>query len=90
MSGATQAASSEQPTIPKVVGLALWRPQAAAARRILRSDTGSPLEHEDPSDCLLDVESSLAWLHRPGFDVNCYWKWLETVLLIGLKPADVR
>ena len=49
---------------------------------------GEPLEHEDPSDRLLDVETQLAWLREIGFDdVDCYWKWLETALLIGIRRA---
>ena len=47
-----------------------------------------PLEHEDPSDRLLDVETQLGWLRDLGFDdVDCYWKWLEMALLICVKPA---
>ena len=46
-----------------------------------------PLDHEDPSDRLLDVETQLRWLREIGFeDVDCYWKWLEMALLIGLRP----
>jgi SAM-dependent methyltransferase len=49
---------------------------------------GEPLEYEDPSDRLLDVEAQLRYLRDAGFtDVDCYWKWLEMALLIGVKPA---
>ncbi len=47
-----------------------------------------PIENEDPSDHLLDVEAQLRWLRELGFDdVDCYWKWLEMALLIGIRPA---
>lgn len=50
-----------------------------------------PLEHEDPSDRLLDVPTQLHWLSAIGFqDVDCYWKWLEMALLIGVRPAAER
>ena len=48
-----------------------------------------PLEHEDASDRLLDVETQLAWLRELGYDdVDFDWKWLEMALLVGLKPAE--
>jgi SAM-dependent methyltransferase len=47
-----------------------------------------PIENEDPSDRTLDVESQLVWLRELGFeDVDCYWKWLEMALLIGVRPT---
>ena len=49
-----------------------------------------PLENEDPSDRLLDVETQLGWLRELGFDdVDCYWKWLEMALLMSVKPSEV-
>ena len=49
---------------------------------------GEPLEDADPSDRLLDVDTQLGWLRELGFDdVDCYWKWLEMALLVGVKPA---
>jgi len=48
-----------------------------------------PIENEDSSDRLLDVETQLRWFRELGFDdVDCYWKWREMALLIGVKPSS--
>jgi SAM-dependent methyltransferase len=45
-----------------------------------------PLECDDPSDRLLDVQTQLLWLREIGFeDVDCYWKWRELALLAGRR-----
>jgi len=49
---------------------------------------GRTVETEDRSNKLLDLETQLEWLRHDGFiDVDCYWKWLELALLIGVKPT---
>ena len=46
-----------------------------------------PSDWEDTSNRLTDVETQLRWLRELAFeDVDCYWKWLEMGLLIGVKP----
>jgi len=59
--------------------------------RAFFASIGEPIEDEDPSDRTLDVETQLGWLRQLGFaDVDCYWKWLEMALLIGVRPAASR
>ena len=47
---------------------------------------GTTVEDEDQSNILLDVETQLEWLGKIGFEeVDCYWKWRELALLIGIR-----
>lgn len=56
--------------------------------QFLRSLSIDPKD-DDPSNQLLDVETQLTWLREIGFDdVDCYWKWLEMALLMGVKPIS--
>ena len=49
---------------------------------------GEPIEHEDPSDRTVDAWTQAGWLSELGYeDADCYWKWLEMALLIGVKPS---
>jgi len=42
---------------------------------------------DEYSDSLLSLDTQLFWLEEIGFvDVDCYLKWLELALLIGIKP----
>ena len=50
---------------------------------------GEPLSNEDPSDRTVDAWIQVGWLLEAGFeDADCYWKWLEMALLIGIRPLD--
>jgi tRNA (cmo5U34)-methyltransferase len=41
---------------------------------------------DEYSDRLLSLETQLDWLRQIGFvDVDCYWKWPELALIIGIK-----
>jgi SAM-dependent methyltransferase len=45
-------------------------------------------DEEDSSDQPAPVESQLGWLRDSGFDnVDCYWKWLATAMLVGERPG---
>lgn len=42
----------------------------------------------DPTDQPAPVEPQLRWLRDTGLaDVDCYWKWLASAVLVGVRPA---
>ncbi len=50
-------------------------------------DSIARFARDEYSDRLLSLGTQLRWLKEIGFvDVDCYWKWLELALLIGIKP----
>jgi tRNA (cmo5U34)-methyltransferase len=52
----------------------------------LLGDRIASFAREEYSDKLLSLEAQLRWLSEIGFvDVDCYWKWLELALMIGIK-----
>jgi tRNA (cmo5U34)-methyltransferase len=60
-------------------------PTLTLHKHFLHSINCTP-EEEDASNKPLDVQTQLLWLREIGFaDVDCYWKWLELALLIGVK-----
>jgi len=64
-------------------------PTSSLHEKFLRS-IGYTLETEDKSNKLLDLETQLSWLRAIGFsDVDCYWKWLELALVVGIKPGKL-
>jgi len=59
-----------------------------ALRQKFREALGISDRPDDPSNKLLDVETQLRWFREIGFtDADCYWKWLELALLVGVKPV---
>jgi tRNA (cmo5U34)-methyltransferase len=43
-------------------------------------------QEEDATNRLLDIETQLDWLREIGYvDVDCYWKWRELALMLGVK-----
>ncbi|MEA5419234.1 class I SAM-dependent methyltransferase [Spirulina sp. CCNP1310] len=63
-------------------------PSPALHRHFMES-IGYGDQPDDPSNQLLDLHTQLTWLTDIGFeDVDCYWKWLEMALMIGVKPLD--
>ena len=48
---------------------------------------GEPEEHDDPSDKLLDAWTQVRCCGEIGFaEADCYWKYLEMALLLGVRP----
>jgi SAM-dependent methyltransferase len=61
-------------------------PTAELQRRAL--SVFASMDEEDSSDQPAPVDTQLGWLRESGFEnVDCYWKWLATAMLVGERPA---
>lgn len=63
-------------------------PTAELQRRAL-AVFASMDDEEDSSDQPAPVDIQLDWLREAGLrNVDCYWKWLATAMLVGERPAE--
>jgi tRNA (cmo5U34)-methyltransferase len=63
-------------------------PTEELQRRALAVFASMDEEEEDSSDQPAAVETQLTWLRDDGFEnVDCYWKWLATAMMVGERPA---
>jgi ubiquinone/menaquinone biosynthesis C-methylase UbiE len=49
---------------------------------------GLDVANEDPTNQCLETSAQVEWLRQIGFaDVDCYWKWREFALIVGVKAG---
>jgi SAM-dependent methyltransferase len=63
-------------------------PTAELQRRAHQVFASMDDQHGYSSDQPAPVEAQLGWLREAGFEnVDCYWKWLATAMMVGERPA---